>query len=170
MQMQIIIDRILRGEKINMLKIHHKMVIYMISSFMGKRTYCWPSHKELARCCGISISTLIRTLKTLEKMKIIFIERKSNNNNIYTFNEMWIKNSDSIKQLLTKRRVSVTPHSVSVTLPSVRVTPEYTYNNNINNKTLSLVEKQSTSHVKEGRENGEVSPLLKSYWEDRNRY
>ncbi len=94
--MKPIIEHILRNVESNMISNNQKLVIYMLSSFMGEKMTCFPSHEELARVCSISIKTVQRTLKSLEKMNILFIKRSHNKNNIYSFNPSWMSIFDEL--------------------------------------------------------------------------
>jgi Helix-turn-helix domain len=135
MQMQIIIEHILRSEKMNILNVSEKMVLYMLSSFMGNKTNCFPSRNELARVCSISVKTLDRTIKLLEEKNIIHIKRNHHTNNLYSFNPSWLIIFDSLNVKLSPRSVKMTrggvklsPHGAS------NCPPNNIINNIINNK------------------------------------
>jgi hypothetical protein len=96
MQMQIIIEHILRSEKMNYLNHNEKSVIFWIGSYMGNKMVSWPSNEELARLLSKSVKTVQRAIKSLELKNILFVERKHRQNNIYTFNPNWLAIFDSL--------------------------------------------------------------------------
>jgi hypothetical protein len=90
MQMQIIIDRILRDEKSNSLTKNQKITIFMLASFMGNQCFCFPSIKELSRVTSLSKNTCLRTIDELERLNILYIQRNHRKSNIYTFEDSWV--------------------------------------------------------------------------------
>ena len=76
---------------------------------------CYPSYKKLAKECGVSRATIIKTLKQLEKERLIRVLRKSGSNNYYllatNFVEVYDQNVDHspVKDVDYINRLSKTP-------------------------------------------------------------
>ncbi|CZI81348.1 TPA: hypothetical protein JBA76_15820 [Legionella pneumophila subsp. pneumophila] len=85
---QIIIDRFLRSKKSREydLHAHDKLVLFFLASYMGKKTSCYPSLKTLSHDCSLSVDSIKRAIKTLEKKEILSVKRVSGGNNQYAFN------------------------------------------------------------------------------------
>ena len=89
MLMQIIIDRFLRSEKSKSLKLKplDKLLMFFLASYMGKKKSCFPSYDTLLKDLGISKrQSLNNSIKKLEKLNLLFVERKEGESNIYSFN------------------------------------------------------------------------------------
>ncbi|WP_044737262.1 helix-turn-helix domain-containing protein [Geobacillus kaustophilus] len=76
------------------LNIYDKMVYVVLCSFADNDTQqCFPSVSKLAEYCGCSVSTVKRSLKRLEKLGLIHIEQRQDENgrsetNVYTILEL----------------------------------------------------------------------------------
>lgn len=93
MQAQIIIDRFLRSEKSLQfnLKPIDKLLLFFLASYMGCKDTCFPSYETLMTNLGIGSRTNFKkSLDRLCNAQIIYIERRYNQSNIYTFNSVLI--------------------------------------------------------------------------------
>jgi DNA-binding transcriptional MocR family regulator len=76
---------------------------------------CYPSYKKLAKECGVSRATIIKTLKQLEKERLIRVLKKSGSNNYYllatNFVDVYDQNVDHlpVKDVDYINRLSKTP-------------------------------------------------------------
>ena len=62
----------------------HKLVLLAIADFAGRdNNSAWPSIDTLANRCGVSKRTVIRSLGSLEKAKLLVIEARPNKSNLY---------------------------------------------------------------------------------------
>ena len=142
MQMQIIIDKFLRSEKSHLYKLscYEKIILIMLSSYMGSKNTCWPSLKSLTTDCSISKDSLLRNTKSLEKKDLLTVKRIKNENNIYEFSSLLI----SIGSLAVQESNIILLSSRSQLLPSrsqlpVVVADSHPNNiiNNINNNRVA---------------------------------
>lgn len=161
---QIIVEHLLREKKMNKINNNEMGVIWMLSSFMGDKDICWPSQKELAEICGTSVRTIKRIIKSLENKQIIFVEKFNNNNNRYRFNPKYFalfnKLNMNFKYDSENEKCQVVQEKCQDATSVVPSCHPNNYKNNIkNNKSVpvdNLIQSQSTSFVKGGRENGEM--------------
>ena len=65
-----------RSEKAHDLNMSERMLVISLCSYANKDGFCWPSHKELSRVSGGSVSTVKRLLKSLEDKGYITIEQR----------------------------------------------------------------------------------------------
>ncbi len=127
MQYQIIIDRFLRSEKSlpYNLSAYEKLILFVLASYMGNKSTCWPSLKSLVKYCSLSKMSLIRHISLLEEKGILKVTRNKNSNNVYEFYPQVVSVRDHV--------VSVRDHLVPHRYPNNII-------NNINNKKPSLVD------------------------------
>ena len=91
-----------------------KMVAYEIINHWNYKTKsCYPSEKYLADKLGVSISTIKRSVKHLEQLNIIKIERKSGKSNRYLLNfvELTWRDATSVKMTPVS---PVNPKSINI--------------------------------------------------------
>ncbi|MEO8401787.1 MAG: helix-turn-helix domain-containing protein [Gammaproteobacteria bacterium] len=85
MQAQIIIDRFLRSDfsaQYN-LNVYEKILLVMLASYAGANAECFPSHIALSVDCSISMDSVKRYTRSLEKKQLINIRRSYGINNYY---------------------------------------------------------------------------------------
>lgn len=85
---QIVIDRFLRNKFSHHYNLHayEKLILFFLASYMGNKSICYPSLKSLAIDCNLSIDSIKRHIKSLEKKELIKVTRVFGRNNQYTFN------------------------------------------------------------------------------------
>lgn len=133
MQSQITIDRFLRNRNIYKYKLHahEKLILFFLASYMGAKSICYPSITSLAKDCSLSIDSIKRAIKLLEKKELLKVTRIAGSNNQYTLNlkiiEQLSANSTECSQLLDAD--TATPQGLLALPPNADSTP----NNNINN-------------------------------------
>jgi hypothetical protein len=94
-----------------------KIVLLMLANRTNHDTgLCFPSHDRLTKECGMSKSSVIRQIESLEKGGLLKVTRSTNKPNSYILNLGSVRETPSVR---------VTPLGVSERHPdSVRVTPE----------------------------------------------
>lgn len=70
------------------LSVYAKCVYTLLRAYQGENSSCYPSLNKIAEDLKISKSTVIRSIKELEEINMIFVRRskkhsKENNNNTY---------------------------------------------------------------------------------------
>ncbi|MBI5874020.1 MAG: helix-turn-helix domain-containing protein [Candidatus Omnitrophica bacterium] len=84
----------------------------------AKNQNCYPSLRTLALHCNVSRRTIMRTIKTLEKIEIVSIERKKGRRNVYKLlNSPVDKSSDTAVTGDTGGTGVVTPMSLPLVTP-----------------------------------------------------
>lgn len=147
MQMQIIIEKFLRSAKSHELHLtaNQRIVLFILSTYMGKKKKCWPSLESLILDCGIPKRTLIRVIQSLEKLELLIIIRSINKNNIYEFDNLVVP---PWHPTVPPRHSTVPPwHSNNI-------------NNNINNNAHPI---KYFDEQKENTKSSEPSGLLKEF-------
>ncbi len=81
---QVKVDRFLRSELSDRLKIHEKMLLVILASYTGNKTDCYPSIQTLAIKCSMSESSVKTYIKHLEKKELIKPTRSKGEKNHYT--------------------------------------------------------------------------------------
>jgi len=85
---QILVDRFLRNEISHQyqLHVHEKLILVFLASYMGKKSMCYPSVKTLAINCSLSVDSIKRGIRSLEKKGLIGVSRFTGSNNHYILN------------------------------------------------------------------------------------
>lgn len=85
MQSQIIVDRFLRDASSHSfnLNAYERILLVILASYAGQKKECFPSHLSLSINCGMSIDSVGRHIKLLEKKKLLTVVRTTGNNNLY---------------------------------------------------------------------------------------
>lgn len=65
-----------RSEKSHDLNMSERMLVIALCGYANNDGLCWPSHKELSRVSGGSVSTIKRLLKSLSEKGYISIEQR----------------------------------------------------------------------------------------------
>lgn len=65
-----------RSDKAHDLNMSERMLMIAVCSYANNDGFCWPSHKELSRVSGGSVSTVKRLLKSLELKGYISIQQR----------------------------------------------------------------------------------------------
>jgi hypothetical protein len=159
MQMQIIVEHILRSDKMNYLNQNEKSIIFWISSYMGNKMISWPSNEELARLLSKSVKTVQRTIKSLEEKNIIIIERKHRQNNLYQFNPNWLSIFDSLDIATGK----LGRHSVSLGRQTDFSRATNCRSNNINNNINNNRSYPQAENYKPSQNGFKASKYLEEY-------
>lgn len=143
--MQIIIEHFLRSEKSceYKLNVNDRMLIFILSSYMGNKNDCHPGYESICKDTGIaSFSTINKSIKKLESLEILKVTRVYKKNNHYSFYPQFIESGLQI----CNRKLQICNQST---------TDMYTNNikNNINNKKAFFPKnepKQTTSFWEPG--------------------
>lgn len=95
--MQILVEKLFRSDDPlkSKLNCQDRMVLSILSSYMGDKDHCWPSYRSILADTGIaSHATLSKSLKKLESLNLVQITRDLKSNNKYKFS------TDFIEELL----------------------------------------------------------------------
>jgi hypothetical protein len=93
LQMQILIEKFLRSDESHEFKLNanDRILIFILSSYMGNKNHCWPSFRTLLKDTGIaSHSTLTKSLYKLKSLHILNIKNNSKQGNEYKFEQVFI--------------------------------------------------------------------------------
>ncbi|STX50472.1 Uncharacterised protein [Legionella busanensis] len=173
-QSQIIVDRFIRRGKFakQYLNAHEKLMLFILASYIGKKSVCYPSISSLANDCSLSIASIKRAIKSLEKKELLYVIRKSGCNNHYSFN---LKLFEELSADSTKRSQLLDPDSsTNREQADLTLSADSTSNNDINNSTkyTSLQDvKDNTSSFKCSKE--ESVPAIQEifkYWQTTMKY
>lgn len=85
MSSQIRVDRFLRSKLSHQYDLHayEKLLLFILASYMGEKSMCYPSLNLLASECSISTDSVKRHINLLEKKKLIKVVRNIGRNNSY---------------------------------------------------------------------------------------
>ena len=105
---------------------HEKFVLLMIISRIGNKDHCFPSIKTLAKDCDCSMSTIQRTLNTLEEK--LYITRKKAvglKTNKYFINEQILFEKDTPKPV--KKSTNTVTQTVDNSCQNLTMSVTQTY-------------------------------------------
>lgn len=89
MQIQIIIEKFLRNAKSHEYKLKpiDRLLLFIIASYMGKKTTCHPGYSALMRDLGINDRTALSdSLQKLVNTNLLSYQKRIGQSNVYTFN------------------------------------------------------------------------------------
>lgn len=108
-QKQILIERILlRGRTHGFCLNSADMgILQVLASYMGKTNKCWPPFDDLILDSKISsYSTITKSIKKLESLNILKVERAHRKNNKYSFTELFLEYCIRMVNLSPESRMS----------------------------------------------------------------
>lgn len=170
MPSQVLIDRFLRGENSHQhnLHAHEKLILFFLASYMGKKTMCYPSHQSLASDCTLSIDSVKRGLKRLEKKGLISISRKLGLNNQYTFNLKIISEPSADSTQCSQHLEADSPTHPVHTAPTPNAhSPPNNISNNIKECTSNICEVETSPVcVSDAPSTSASTQELFKYWQE----
>lgn len=152
---QITIDRFLRSKKSREYELHahERLVLFFLASYMGKKTTCYPSLITLSHDCTLSVDSIKRAIKKLEKKEILNVVRVSGRNNQYALNFKTIEQPSAVSTGCLQHLEADSPiYQEQEALPlSANSTPNNTSNKFTKSTSINIAENKM-SQVKRSTE------------------